>query len=69
MNVHPVRIKRASELKQMRLEKGITQMELMAISGLTQATISRIETGKIGWNVDSEIIYFETLKNYLPVAV
>lgn len=68
MNLHPARKRRATELKKMRLEVGITQVELSALSGLTQATISRIETGEIGWNIDSEIIYFETLNNYLLKA-
>lgn len=68
MNLHPIRKKRALELKQMRLDRHITQMELSALSGLTQATISRIETGEIGWNIDSELIYFETLNNLVLKA-
>jgi len=65
MKLDPIRKQRASELKQMRLEKGINRVELAALSGLSRTTIIRIETGSIGWNVDSEIIYFQTILNYV----
>jgi transcriptional regulator with XRE-family HTH domain len=61
MDLNPIRKKRADELKQMRLEKNISQEKLSEISGLHRATIARIESGRIGWNVDSEFVYFETL--------
>jgi DNA-binding XRE family transcriptional regulator len=62
MKIDPIRKKRAYELKQARIEKGINRVELSELSGLSRTTIIRIETGSIGWNVDSEIIYFETIK-------
>lgn len=66
MNINPIRLQRANELKQMRIELNITRHKLSELSGLHLATIYRIESGTIGWNVDSELIYFETLKNYVP---
>jgi len=64
MNINPIREKRAHELKQMRIEKNISQEKLSEISGLHRATIARIESGKIGWNIDSELVYFTTLFEY-----
>lgn len=69
MDINSARKKRGFELKQMRLECNITQVELSTISSLTQATISRIESGTIGWNIDSELIYFETLKKLLHTPI
>lgn len=63
MKIDPIRKRRAEELKQMRLEKGVSQEYLSTISGLSRTTIIRIENGKIGWNIDSEILYFEAIKN------
>lgn len=65
MNINPIRKQRSFELMQMRLEAKITRNKLSTISGLHLATIYRIESGDIGWNVDSEFIYFLTLKNYI----
>jgi DNA-binding XRE family transcriptional regulator len=65
MKIDPIRKKRAGELRQLRIEKGINRVELSTLSGLSRTTIIRIETGTIGWNIDSEIIYFETIMNYL----
>jgi len=62
MDINPIRQKRADELRQIRIEKNISQERLSEISGLHRATIVRIESGKIGWNIDSELVYFETLK-------
>lgn len=64
MNISPIRLKRAAELKQMRLDLNITRNKLSTLSGLHLATIYRIESGTIGWNVDSEFVYFLTLKKY-----
>jgi DNA-binding XRE family transcriptional regulator len=64
MNIEAIRVKRGLELKAFRLEVGLTQLKLSELSGLTRSTIIKIETGLIGWNVDSEILYFETLKNH-----
>lgn len=63
MNINLIRKKRADELKQIRIEKNISQEQLSEKSGLHRATISRIESGKIGWNIDSELVYFTTLQN------
>lgn len=49
------------ELKQMRVDLNISKNKLSELSGLHLATIYRIESGTIGWNVDSEFIYYETL--------
>jgi DNA-binding XRE family transcriptional regulator len=64
MDISPIRLKRASELRSFRKEVGITQEQLAVKSGLTRATVIAIEKGTIGWNVDSEILYFETLKQW-----
>lgn len=64
MKIEPIRKQRAAELKQLRIEKGVNRVQLQQLSGLSRTTIIRIENGTIGWNVDSEIIYFETLKQY-----
>lgn len=69
MDINPIRIKRGNELKSYRKEIGITQLELSIRSGLTRATIIAIERGTIGWNVDSEILYFETLKSINKINV
>lgn len=63
MKIDPIRKKRSEELRQMRLDKGVSQEYVSTISGLSRTTIIRIENGTIGWNIDSEILYFETLKN------
>lgn len=63
MDIIAIRKNRANELRQMRLEKNISQEKLSEISGLHRATIVRIESGLIGWNIDSELIYFATLNN------
>lgn len=65
MNINPIRKKRAFELMQIRLDAKITRHKLSILSGLHLSTIYRIESGEIGWNVDSEFIYFETLKKYM----
>jgi transcriptional regulator with XRE-family HTH domain len=64
MNINSIRKQRASELKNFRLENNLSRQALQRLSGLSRTTIIRIENGTIGWTVDSEIIYFETLKNY-----
>lgn len=62
MKIDTIRLTRSSELKQMRLDRNVGKVQLSELSGLHLATIYRIESGLIGWNVDSEIIYIETLK-------
>lgn len=63
MDIYSIRVKRGFELKAFRKESGITQLRLAQLSGLTRQTIINIEKGTIGWNIDSEILYFETLKH------
>lgn len=59
-----IRLLRAWELKSFRKQSGITQEILSQLSGLSRQTIINIEKAKIGWNVDSEILYFEAIKKY-----
>lgn len=63
MDISPARLRRSKELKAFRKEVGLTQVKLSELSGLTRTTIVAIEKGTIGWNVDSELLYFETLKS------
>jgi transcriptional regulator with XRE-family HTH domain len=65
MNVEPYRKMRSRELRLMRVDCKITQVQLSALSGLTQSTISKIERGIVSWSIDNEILYFETLKKYI----
>jgi predicted transcriptional regulator len=44
----------------------ITKSDLSRKSGLSRACIDRIESGIKPWNVDSEIIYIETLNKTNP---
>lgn len=67
MKLDPLRKKRGNELRQFRIEKKLNQQQLALLSGLSTRTIMRIENGTIGWNIDSEILYFEALKNYILV--
>lgn len=64
MDIQAARKRRANELKNFRLETGLTQLKLSELSGLTQSTISKIERGIVAWSIDNELIYFETLKNH-----
>lgn len=65
MDVEPIRKKRSRELRLLRVDCKLTQTELSTLSGLTQSTISKIERGIVSWSIDNEILYFETLKNYM----
>lgn len=58
------RAKRSAELLALRTNKGIGKVELSVYSGLHLATIYRLESGKIGWKIDSEIIYREAINRY-----
>lgn len=62
MNIDPLRKNRAMELKLMRIRKQLTQEKLSELSGLDKKTISNLENGESGWNIDSEIMYLEGLK-------
>ena len=50
-------------LKAMRTSKGISKSKLSKISGLAKDTIARIESGDKDWNIGSEIIYCDCLKD------
>lgn len=67
MDIIAIRKERAKILKEYRIEIGLTKTELSNLSGLHRTTIDSIESGTIGWNIDSELIYFETLKNHIKV--
>lgn len=67
MDVCAIRKKRGLELKEFRIEKNLSIDTLSKLSGLHRATIYRIESGET-WNIDSEIIYFETVRNYLSLS-
>lgn len=65
MDVEPIRKIRSRELRLMRVDCKITQVELSTLSGLTQSTISKIERGIVSWSIDNEIIFYESLKKYI----
>lgn len=68
MDVNEILKKRAYELKQFRIEKKLSIDELSKLSGLSRATIYRIENGTIGWSVYCEIVYFKTLEEYIVIS-
>jgi len=57
------RKKRSAELRNLRLSKGVSQERLIAISGLSWPTITRIESGAKEWRIDSEIMYINALNS------
>jgi len=61
-----VRIRRLKALLfiSKRKEAKLSQEQLAELSGLRQATISKMERGLVAWSVDSEIILMETLRKY-----
>lgn len=65
MDIEPLRKVKSRQLRLFRIECNVTQVQLSALSGLTQSTISKIERGLVSWSIDNEIIYFETLKKYV----
>jgi len=64
IDIHLKRKQRGLELKELRCQSGLSQTQLAKISGLGQNTISQIESAKIGWSVNVEIIYVETINEY-----
>ena len=52
----------ANEIRKRRLMLGITQSELAAASGVSQSTITKIETGRISAGYDTVVRLFETLE-------
>lgn len=53
---------RAKRLKELRLKKGITKANLIAITGLTRRTIDRVESGEYDFSTDTETLYLSGLK-------
>lgn len=58
------RKERANELRNMRVEAGLTQTKIFELSGLRTNTIRAIENGDRSWNIDSEIIYVKTILKF-----
>lgn len=56
------RKQRALQLRSLRLSAKFTKSAFSRKSGLSRPCIDRIESGKNSWDVDSEIIYIESLK-------
>lgn len=63
------RKERANELKQLRIKAGLSQVRVFELSGLTTKTIHTIECGEKSWNIDSEIIYINTILNFIKNQV
>ena len=63
VNIDAIRKLRGLRIKQLRIEKNLTQEELEKLSGVTRQTIIKIEAGEMGYNCDSEILVSETLNN------
>jgi transcriptional regulator with XRE-family HTH domain len=55
MNVEILRRERGQELKALRKSKGITQVVTAKMSGISHATIIRMERGKANFGVDLEL--------------
>lgn len=68
MNINNLRKLRALLLLSTRKEMKMTQERMAELSGLSRATIVRLESGKNSCNQDSELIYLETLKNKNDLA-
>ena len=64
ITIQSLRAERSVGLKKMRTDKGITRKQLSDYSNLHLCTIYRIESGETSYNIDSEIIYIESIKNY-----
>lgn len=65
MNVCRERKERASNLKDLRLSTGLTQIKLSELSGLKQCTISKLERGNVAWSIDTELIYTNSIYKFL----
>lgn len=57
---------RGQQLKKLRIEKNVSQNELVVRSGLAWPTITRIENGTAGWSIDSELLYLDGLSKASP---
>lgn len=56
-----LRIKRGQELRDLRKSKGITQVKMAALSGVSLPTIIRMEKAKKNWRIDLELIFRHAL--------
>jgi transcriptional regulator with XRE-family HTH domain len=65
MDIETQRLQRAKELRLMRKLSGLTQEGLSSVSGVRQATISKIETGKVSWNIDTELLLTIAIQRFL----
>jgi len=61
INIEAIRKLRGLRIKQLRLEKKLTQEELSALSGVDRKTIINMECGENSWHVDTEILILEAL--------
>lgn len=64
MNVIRIRKLKALLFKETRIEAGLSQDQLALMTGLHQATISRMESGEFEWRCDSEYLFFEAIRFY-----
>jgi DNA-binding XRE family transcriptional regulator len=64
-----LRIKRALQLRAFRIQSKMTKSALSRKSGLCRNCINAIESGSKPWNIDSELIYLESLKPILNLAL
>lgn len=64
MNINCIRKLKALQFRNARKDAGLTQEQLSLMTGMRQATISRMESGEFQWNCDSEYLYFEAIRFY-----
>lgn len=55
---------RSKELKDKRLKSGLSIEELSKLSGLSDQTIYRMESGEQGWRMESEALYLHALEGF-----
>jgi transcriptional regulator with XRE-family HTH domain len=65
MSIDSLRVKRGLELKALRKLKGITQVQIAEICGVSLPTIGRMERGEKNWRVDCELQMLHVL-NGMP---
>lgn len=64
MSTEDIRHVIGSQLQQARLERGKSQSEVAELTGMKQAYISRMESGKISPNVTTIGKYLEAIGGY-----
>lgn len=65
MNYLDIRKQRSCELKRLRLDAGLTQIDLGKKANIAHTTIRAIETSSHAWSIDSEILYIQACVNHL----